>query len=437
MGNKRKRVVFSHRGRLFQIPIYLGKFLRGFVYMSDWKMLPMSAVIAALVCMVVRRTFFVSMDGTLKGSFSFCCVAIWNGCFNSIQVICRERPIVKREHRSGMHISSYIAAHMIYQALLCAGQTVILIYVSSLCGVKFPKTSFITSSFKLDIGITLFLIAYASDMLSLLISAFAHTTTAAMTVMPFILIFQLVFSGGFFQLPAWASNFSAITISNYGLKAINAQADYNHLPMTAAWTALTRLENDEITGTFTIGELMDIAGDDEGLLKQIRSSVIDLDKVESTAENAIESAVVSEESTVAAASAENEIDAADENETVPAEIDAETAAESETEVPAQTDTKNQIKVGQIIDAVIDNDIAQSYRNYVVPYSINIKEIIDAIGRDKLENNIMMRSAAAMADPVYDRTVDNIASYWTILGAFALMYALLAMILLEFIDKDKR
>ena len=138
MDNQVQRPKLGHRGRLFQIPIYLGKQLRSFVYMSDWKLFPMAAIIAALVSMVVRKDFFLTMEGTLKGCFALTCVAIWNGCFNSIQVICRERPIVKREHRSGMHITSYVISAMIYQALLCIGQTIVTLYVCKLSGVSFP-----------------------------------------------------------------------------------------------------------------------------------------------------------------------------------------------------------------------------------------------------------------------------------------------------------
>ncbi len=107
-----------HRGRGAQVWIYLGKLLRMFVYQSDWKVLPMAALIAGLVGMVIRKKMFLNMEGTIMGSFALVCVCIWNGCFNSIQVICRERDGVKREHRSGMHISSYICAHMLYQARL-------------------------------------------------------------------------------------------------------------------------------------------------------------------------------------------------------------------------------------------------------------------------------------------------------------------------------
>lgn len=33
--------------------------------------------------------------------------------------------MIKREHRSGMHISSYIVSHMLYQAFLCLAQTAV------------------------------------------------------------------------------------------------------------------------------------------------------------------------------------------------------------------------------------------------------------------------------------------------------------------------
>ena len=36
-----------HRGRMSQIPIYLGKQFRFFINQSDWKVLPMAAIIAA------------------------------------------------------------------------------------------------------------------------------------------------------------------------------------------------------------------------------------------------------------------------------------------------------------------------------------------------------------------------------------------------------
>lgn len=274
---------FRYRGRAGQVSVYLGKRLRGFVFQNEWKVLPMSAIIAALVSMVVRRDFFLTMEGTIKGALALTCVAIWNGFFNSIQVICRERPVVKREHRSGLHISSYVFSHMVYQAMLCLAQAVITIYVCRLSGIKFPDRGFMTPWMALDIGITVFLVSYAADLLSLFISALAHSTTAAMTVMPFLLIFQLVFSGGIFSLPSWAENLSKLTVSGYGLRCIAAQADYNSLPMASGWNSLVRLEGETVSGEVSVGQISDmlekgisqsedISAEDEELFTEIISS---------------------------------------------------------------------------------------------------------------------------------------------------------------------
>ena len=231
----------GHRGRLAQIPIYLGKDFRMFIFQNDWKVLPMSALIAALIAIVVGQNMFVTMEGQFQCSLALTCICIWNGFFNSIQSVCRERPIIKREHRSGMHITSYVTAHLIYQMFLCAMQALITVGVCKIVGIKFPTKGFITPWFVLDIWITMFLITYASDITSLFISSIVHTTTTAMTVMPFMLIFQLVFSGGAFTLSGPAAWLTNITISKYGLVALCAQGNYNSLKSVTLWNTIFRV----------------------------------------------------------------------------------------------------------------------------------------------------------------------------------------------------
>lgn len=237
-----------YRGRFSQIGIYLGKFLRMFVYQSDWTVLPMAALISGLVAYVVGANINKTQEGTLTGCFAMVCVCVWNGFFNSIQSVCRERSIVKREHRSGMHISSYIAAHMIYQTLLCVAQTVILLFVCQQTGVFFPTAGLVTKYYLIDMGISMFLVTFAADMLSLVISSVVHNTTTAMTMMPFMLIFQLVFSGGMFSLDGFARKFSNVTITKWGLNSFCALGNYNNLPMVTLWNSIWKFRSMEIDG---------------------------------------------------------------------------------------------------------------------------------------------------------------------------------------------
>ena len=402
---QRRQLRIRHRGRLEQIGIYFGKMLRMFVYQNDWKVLPMAALSAALVSMVSRKNFFITMEGNLIGSFALVCVAIWNGCFNSIQVICRERQIVKREHRSGMHISSYIASHMIYQALLCLAQTVLTLYVCGAMGVKYPEKGLITPWLTVDLGITIFLISYASDMLSLWVSAIAHTTTAAMTVMPFVLIFQLVFSGGIFSLPAWADNLSQFTISNYGLRCVAAQSDYNNTPMVSVWNTLEKVKDREIGGTVTAGQISDLLMSDKlKAVSEFRAKEIDLDALlRSLMKNAG---------------------------LTPPET-AEAAGEGE-DAPRKT-----VTVGEILELALNNQSFEAVRDEKITVKTTVGELLEAAGEEDVKKYIQDMTSRVSANPDYENSPENVIGLWLIIGFFALAYALFAMITLEFIDKDKR
>jgi hypothetical protein len=219
-----------------------------FIYQSDWKVLPFGAVIAAIVTFVVGANMFKTQEGTINGAFALTCCCIWNGFFNSIQVVCRERNIVKREHRAGLHASSYIIAHMLYQLVLCLAQTIVTLLICWVAKVQLPVKGVVTPWGIVDLGITILLTTYAADMLALMVSCIVHTTTTAMTVMPFLLIFQLVFSGAFFQLQGVAQKITALTISRWGMESMCAVGRFNELPMVTLWNTIFKFKDVEFYG---------------------------------------------------------------------------------------------------------------------------------------------------------------------------------------------
>ncbi len=245
-----------HNGRLTQSRIYLGKFLRMFVFQNDWKVLPLGALIAALVTFVVGANIFKTQEGTQMGVFALVCVSIWNGFFNSIQSVCREREIIKREHRSGLQMGAYIFAQMIYQFLLCVAQTAITLAVCSVAGVTIPAEGIVTRWGLLDTGITLLLITYTADMMALMVSCIVRNTTTAMTAMPFLLIFQLIFSGSFFNLSGVADKVKYLTISHWGMNSLCSIGRYNEQPMVALWNMLVKFENIDIEGYKPLRDLL-------------------------------------------------------------------------------------------------------------------------------------------------------------------------------------
>ncbi|MBQ6722145.1 MAG: ABC transporter permease, partial [Clostridia bacterium] len=129
------------------------------------------------------------------------------------------------------------------QAIISLIQTIIMVAIFLIFGVYMPYKSVITGSFLVDLSITIFLITYAADMLGLMISCIVHTPMTAMTVMPFVLIVQLVFANFVIPLNAFGQKVSNITISKWGIQAICAVSDYNSQESTVLLTALNTMNN--------------------------------------------------------------------------------------------------------------------------------------------------------------------------------------------------
>ena len=394
----KKERTFRHRDRLSQVPIYLGKQFRFFINESDWKVIPMAMVIAMLVAVVIRNRIFANMEGCIIGSFALTCVALWNGCFNSIQAICRERAIVKREHRSGMHITSYMTAHMIYQFFLCLIQTIVSLYVMKSAGVPFPEGGIFTAHMGIvEFGITLLLISYAADMMSLFISSIAHTTTAAMTVMPFVLIFQLVFSGGVIPLPERVQPLSTFTVSNYGIKAIASQCGYNELPMAAGWTAVNSMKNSEIEKTITVGEILDILNSD-AMAKHREDVVLP---------------------------------------SMTAGDLAELLEIGEIRNKDELIIKDPMTFGELLDFANTSDTVQKRKDKSFTIKTTVGELMSIFGEENVKSFLQERTAEAAQKKQYDKSRVNVLINWFFLCVFILGFALMSTVSLELIDKDKR
>ena len=237
----------KYSGRISQIGIYFVKFLRMFIYQSDWKVLPTGALIAALVTFVIGGNMFVTQEGTFTGTFALTCVCIWNGFFNSIQVVCRERDIIKKEHRCGMYISSYILSHMLYQLMLCFLQTILTLIICVIAGIQIPSAGIVTPYGLVDAGITILLVTYTADIMALMVSCIVKTTTTAMTVMPFLLIYQLIFSGGMFELGA-IDMIKVTTISHWGMDVLCTIGRYNEQTMVTLWNTMVQFKDITVSG---------------------------------------------------------------------------------------------------------------------------------------------------------------------------------------------
>lgn len=221
-----------------QIEVYLGKCFRMFRNEKQWKNFLSSFIIIAIICMVTGPDMFKTYDATNKGAFAVISACIWSGLFNSIQSICRERAIIKREYRTGLRISSYILAHVLYEMFLCAGESlIVLIVVLARNYSHLPPSGLVLPMF-IELYLTIFLTTFCADMIAMLVSCIVKNEMSAMMIMPFILVVQLVMAGVVFELSGITEWISSLTASRWGVQALITIARTNSsVDLQAEWLA--------------------------------------------------------------------------------------------------------------------------------------------------------------------------------------------------------
>lgn len=193
-------------------------------------------IAAAVTVWIAGEDMFLNCESTKSACFIIVCAAIWGGLFNSIQVIVKERDIVKREYISGaLRIGCYTASRAILQLILCAIQSTVLclsfLGVQFIYGNSLPADGLVFPSVMLEYYLTVFLVMYAADTMGLMISCFVKSEQLASQLSPYILIVQLLFSGVLFAMEGAASSVSALMLSRWGMEALGSISDLNALPL--------------------------------------------------------------------------------------------------------------------------------------------------------------------------------------------------------------
>ncbi len=143
--------------------------------------------------------------------------ATWFGAINAAREIVRELPVFARERQAGMRVLPYMASKMTVLSLLAVVQVAMLLGVV-LLKVDVPKRGEFTYG-PLELYIGLLLTAIAAEALGLLISAAVSNADRAQSLVPLVLIPQIIFVGG--PLASSFSYFvSNFTITRWSIEAI-------------------------------------------------------------------------------------------------------------------------------------------------------------------------------------------------------------------------
>lgn len=215
---------------LKQTNVYFRKIARIAIREKAWKFIVFATIIALLVGVVVSEDMFSNFERTKSGFFTVASACIWLGIFNSIQSICKEHDIIRSEYRQGMKLTSYISANILWQMALCLVQSIVIFVVCIIFGFFGEDVGKgVLMNAYIEYFITIFLLVLGSAVLGIMVSSISGNPTTAMTIMPFVLILQLIMCGVLFELTGFSETVANITLSKWGMSAFASTADLNSI----------------------------------------------------------------------------------------------------------------------------------------------------------------------------------------------------------------
>ena len=186
-------------------------------------------LLGILISFVADGEQFEQYEMTKSLLFALSCSAFWIGMLNSIQEICKERTILKREYMTGLSLNSYILSKMIVLSFLCLIQSFLIVAVfRALVGM--PEKGILLPSFW-GLVLTTFLTAVASSATGLFVSSFFTNADRAMTIAPLLLMPQILFSGLIFKLSGVVESLSWVAVCRWSMEGYGTIANLNVLPL--------------------------------------------------------------------------------------------------------------------------------------------------------------------------------------------------------------
>lgn len=187
-------------------------------------------VIGILLKLVSNDDVFSVFEDTQTMLFCLSCASIWIGLFNSIQEICKERSILKREYMANLRLPLYTLSKFVIQFVLAAAQALLLTAVFAVSQGEYPEGIW-SDPYVFEVFVTVLLTILASMSIGLLISAVVKTGDKAMTLAPFVLIVQLLFSGILFKLEGAAKYIAYLTVSKWSVESMGSILDLNSMTL--------------------------------------------------------------------------------------------------------------------------------------------------------------------------------------------------------------
>ncbi len=191
-----------------------------------WMMAASDALVGSMQADVIQR---ISAQNLL---FVFAVVGIWFGVINSASELTKEREIYRRERLSNLSIFPYIMSKVCVLSSLMFVQNASLLLIVWMfgAGVEFPRGDGLLLPIWLEMFITLMLASLGGMSMGLVVSAATKNVSQAISLVPLILIPQILFTGIIFKIEEGVINvISRLMVSRWALDAFGTSAALSSL----------------------------------------------------------------------------------------------------------------------------------------------------------------------------------------------------------------
>ncbi|MGC9357307.1 MAG: FHA domain-containing protein [Anaerolineae bacterium] len=167
--------------------------------------------------------------------------AVLLGLFASVYEIVKEWSVYRRERMVTLRLVPYIISKVLVLGGFALFQCFLLLLVVGL-RVDFPTEGIFLPA-PIEMYITLCIAALSAIVMGLVISAVVPNVNTVIYLVFLVLMFQMIFAGVLFDLPGITEEFSAFTLTRWGMEALGASTDVEQInEMT-----LTRFQPDPVT----------------------------------------------------------------------------------------------------------------------------------------------------------------------------------------------
>lgn len=185
-------------------------------------------IIGLILALVAGDNIFA--DGRTPGEaqkvlFMLAIAAVWLGTSNAAREITKENPIYLRERLVNLRVFPYVMSKVAVLTVLCIIQSILLTGIVILRTGAPPAGALVPSFIELIIGV--WLTTMAGLAMGLMISALASNTDKATSIVPIILVPQIILAGLIFPLTGPGQALSYVTVSRWSIDSLGTTSDLN------------------------------------------------------------------------------------------------------------------------------------------------------------------------------------------------------------------